>query len=304
MLSVVMYHYVRNLDSSPFPDIKGLDIRRFKSQLDFFEKYFTVVSPGQVLSWYLHGTPIPENAVWLTFDDGYVDHFDNVLPELNRRGLSGTFFVPSGVLEGRMLDVNLIHILLAGVPIDDLVLRLEEVSLECGISPVMMNALQAKFMHPNRYDEPSVNYVKRSLQRGLPRSIRPQIIRALAGEFLPYAEPELASMTYMSEGQVMSLLQAGMSIGGHGADHLWLDSISEAELHSEISGSVEIMKKFSLSDESWVMSYPYGAYSPAVIDKLRQSGFKLAVTTEPRTATGRKLERHSIPRFDTNDFPQ
>ena len=35
---------------------------------------------------------IPENSCLLTFDDGYKDHIDYVLPELMKRKLQGSFF--------------------------------------------------------------------------------------------------------------------------------------------------------------------------------------------------------------------
>jgi hypothetical protein len=35
-LYIVMYHYVRDLKNSRYPQIKGLDINCFEEQLDFF----------------------------------------------------------------------------------------------------------------------------------------------------------------------------------------------------------------------------------------------------------------------------
>ena len=33
-LTIVMYHYVRDLKNSRYPDIKGLDVSLFKEQID------------------------------------------------------------------------------------------------------------------------------------------------------------------------------------------------------------------------------------------------------------------------------
>ncbi|MGV8982708.1 hypothetical protein [Clostridium sp.] len=35
-VSIVMYHYVRDLKNSRYPEIKGLDYNLFKNQIDFF----------------------------------------------------------------------------------------------------------------------------------------------------------------------------------------------------------------------------------------------------------------------------
>ena len=34
-LTIVMYHYVRDLNNSRYPDIKGLDINLFKEQINY-----------------------------------------------------------------------------------------------------------------------------------------------------------------------------------------------------------------------------------------------------------------------------
>ena len=39
-LNIVMYHYVRDLQNSRYPNIKGLDYNLFKKQIEFFEQAF------------------------------------------------------------------------------------------------------------------------------------------------------------------------------------------------------------------------------------------------------------------------
>ncbi len=36
-LAIVMYHYVRDLKNSRYPEIKGFDISEFKAQIEFFK---------------------------------------------------------------------------------------------------------------------------------------------------------------------------------------------------------------------------------------------------------------------------
>ena len=38
---------------------------------------------------------LPEKALLLTFDDGYLDNYTVALPLLLERGLQGSFFVPA-----------------------------------------------------------------------------------------------------------------------------------------------------------------------------------------------------------------
>ena len=36
----IMYHYVRSLKNSKFPKINGLDLERFKNQINFLHKIY------------------------------------------------------------------------------------------------------------------------------------------------------------------------------------------------------------------------------------------------------------------------
>ena len=42
------------------------------------------------------GAPLPDNPMVLTFDDGYVDHYQNAFPILQQHHFVGTFFVLAG----------------------------------------------------------------------------------------------------------------------------------------------------------------------------------------------------------------
>lgn len=50
-LHIVMYHYVRELQVSRYPEIKGLEYSLFEQQLKFFKKNFHVVTMEQVIAY-------------------------------------------------------------------------------------------------------------------------------------------------------------------------------------------------------------------------------------------------------------
>ena len=113
-LTIIMYHYVRPLKNSKYPKINGLELEGFKRQLDFFLKNYKLVTAEEIIEWVRIKKRLPDNAIWLTFDDGYKDHFKYVLPELLSRNIQGTFFPPSKpILENTLLDVNAIHYILS-----------------------------------------------------------------------------------------------------------------------------------------------------------------------------------------------
>ena len=106
-LTVVMYHYVRRIAESRYPEIKGLELELFVEQLEFFSKHYNVVTMEQVLAAKYRNQALPEKALLLTFDDAYAEHFTHVYPILKQMGMQGSFYVPAKtVLE----HLSLIHI--------------------------------------------------------------------------------------------------------------------------------------------------------------------------------------------------
>ena len=77
-LTIVMYHYIRDVKESRFPRIKALGVDQFIRQLSYIDEHYTVVTAQEVMAAIKKDFVLPERAIWLTFDDGYVDHFSNV----------------------------------------------------------------------------------------------------------------------------------------------------------------------------------------------------------------------------------
>src|SRR5581483_2349671 len=110
MLTVVMYHYVRELDGSSYPALKALTTAEFDRQLDFIEQHHTVIGWPELLAAVSGEAPLPMDACLLTFDDGLRDHYVNVIPRLARRSWTGCFFPSSApVLDHVVLMVHKLH---------------------------------------------------------------------------------------------------------------------------------------------------------------------------------------------------
>jgi len=94
VLTIVMYHDVRDLARSRFPRVKGLDLARLRGQVDYLLRHHTVVTMEQAIAAAHGGEPLPADAALLTFDDGYADHFQSVFPVLDDHGIQGSFSPP------------------------------------------------------------------------------------------------------------------------------------------------------------------------------------------------------------------
>jgi len=305
-LTIIMYHYVRPIANSKFPGIKGLEISGFKRQLDYLETNFNIISSEDVIQAVTKNRSLPPKACWLTFDDGYKDHFRYVLPELLDRNISGAFFPPSTVIQNaKMLNVNSIHHILASTTdTETLVKRLNSLCLEVGLNAEQIKSFYDTFAIENRFDNATTIYFKRMLQHALPEEIRDQLVTTLFEEYIGVNERTFSGELYMNLQEVKQLVQMGMYVGSHGAMHPWLNQLPKSKQQTDILLSLEFLEEVGTSTTNWIMCYPYGAYNNTTISLLKEFKASLAVTTEVRTAHIGHDHALKLPRFDTNDFPQ
>ena len=300
-----MYHYVREVAASRFPGIKGLEIAGFRRQLDHLVSNYSIVTQRQVMDAFHGGEPLPPAACWLTFDDGYKDHYTYVLPELVSRGLAGTFFVPSRpILESVILDVHAIqHVIASATDEGQLVRQFYEECKEFGIGEDYLDKQWSAYASPNRFDSGEIIFLKRMLQHVLPRSVRREILAKLLPSMAGLTEEELAAELYLSFEEAQQLVRAGMSVGAHTHTHPWLNRIGRAEKLSELEASRTLITRLGADSGQWSMAYPYGAYDAETIELAQGAGCALAVTTNP-TISNIRDEPLILGRLDTNDFPQ
>lgn len=308
-LYVVMYHYVRHLSKTRYPEIKGLDTDKFKQQLMFFKKNFDIVSMEDVLLAFDHKKRLPDSALLLTFDDGYIDHYSTVFPILDKYNVQGSFFIPGKTfVENKLLDVNKVHFILASVPIKELMKStLSKLDYYRGKEyPILTNEkLIEDYYKGNRFDSAETVFVKRVLQMGIPEELRNIISSELFKEYVGIDEDLFARELYMDYEHILCMKKNGMHIGLHGYDHYWLGTIPEEAVDTDISKALDCMKEFIYTD-AWTMNYPYGSYNQTVIDIIKSKGCKVAFSTkidifdiDAENANA----QYTIPRLDTNDFP-
>ena len=307
-VTIIMYHFIRDLEISRYPEIKALQASHFKEQLDYISKYYKFVTVNDCINAvYNEYDEFPDNAVLLTFDDAYIDHYTTVFPILEEGSVQGCFFVPvKAVLEHEVLDVNKIHFILATAPnIDDLVGDIFGLLDEYRESYNLKNNEYyfLKLAHKSRFDVKEVIFVKRLLQRELDEALRQKILNRLFEKHVSIDEAAFAGELYMSTDQIKCMIRNGMYIGAHGYHHYWLNSLPKESQEREVDLSLQFLKEIYSSVDSWVMSYPFGAYDDTLINILKKKGCSLAVTTETNIAQLSKENAFTLQRLRTNDLP-
>lgn len=280
-LSILIYHRVLPQKDPLFPE--EIDRADFDRQLRILKSMFTVIPLIDAVRHAKAGT-LPANAACITFDDGYADNAEVALPVLRDHGLSATFFVATGFLNGgRMWNDTVI-----------------EVVRRCA-GPVLDANTIGLGSHP-------VGSIEQ----------RQQAIASLIGQlkYLPLEERarqvgrlvELASVAVpddlmMTSEQVRELSNAGMDIGGHTVNHPILAKLSPAQARAEIEqGKLEL--EAITGAPVTLFAYPNGKpgadYAAEHVAMIKELGFEAAVSTS-RGASRNNIDLFQLPRFSPWD---
>jgi hypothetical protein len=250
---------------------------------------------------------LPNNSALLTFDDGYIDHYTQVLPVLMNNKLQGSFFIPARILkENSVLDVNKIHFILESCKdikslIDDIYKLLNKYRLEFSLDS--NEYYYSKLAIPNRFDNSNTIFVKRILQSELQIDLRKIIIDKLFTKYLKISDHIFSNELYLNYNQIKMMVNCGMHIGAHGYNHFWLGKLDEIEQEDEIKKSISFLNEIGIDSNYKTICYPYGSYNDTTLQLMKKYKFDCAFTTVPDTFHIDIKNQYEIPRLDTNDLP-
>jgi len=307
-LTVVMYHYVRELPLTRYPGIKGRLYSDFKKQINYLRKHYTFVKLEDIKNAiYEDSSDFPDDAVLLTFDDAYIDHYLNVFPVLAEHDIQGVFFpTAETIIEHRVMSTNKIHFILATEPDTGKLLSDLEMFVQTYKDRFDLEELdfyKKNIVVDSRFDDFNTILFKRLLQRELPEDVREVMLDELFKRYVTSDEKAFAYELYLSTDQIRCMNQYGMEFGGHGFTHRWLNSLPKDQQVSEIDKSIEFLSGIGVDTSDWCMAYPYGAYNEETIEILKNKNCRLAFTTDPGMTILTKDNAYKLARFDTNDIP-
>ncbi len=307
LVTIVTYHYVRDLKNSRYPAIKGLTVSDFKEQLSYIKRHYEVVSMESILNAVVYGGDLPTNSLLLTFDDGYADHFNTVFPILDDLGLQGSFFPPfKAVLEHEVLGVNKVHFILATVLDRKKLLReiFSELNVYRKSNKIESNQYFVDMItKDHRFDDRETLVVKRLLQREIPEKIRGGIVDKLFKKYVTSDEASFASELYVTMDQLRCMKKNNMYIGGHGYSHSWLGRLNPIEQKKEVKLMIKNLKAVGADTKRWVMCFPHASYNDSLIQILKENGCVVGLDVVQRVANLDSDNTFLLPRLDTNDLP-
>ena len=294
----IMYHYVRP-DSDTYPNFNSLSVDIFKKQLDFFEKRYGFLSKDEYQTAIKEGKN-PKGAV-LTFDDGFRDHVDYVLPELKKRGLWGVFYIPTGVYQkNELLGVHRVHYLKG----------------KYGSKLILNEAL--KIIDDSMLDHNTISDFDKEIYTGLNYKEDERQLRRLLNYYVSYEyrdeilnnlmkkffnEKELFKEVYLPVDDIKNLVQNGNIVGSHTVSHKVLSRLSYQDQYNEIRNSFDFIHSVIMQDYK-SFCYPYGyrsSYNNDTLKILSELNVDDACVFDNKIQNN-KIRKYELSRIDCNQF--
>ena len=218
---------------------------RFKEHLDYLRRHYAVVDLETIVS-----GRAPDNAVAITFDDGYASVYQNAFPLLKEDRLPATIYLISSAVGNRMLVwVNELNAFLRNNGTE---------AVEC----------VGRHFHISGNETPSeiitfcrLNYDAQKMD-GLLEEMR-TLFR------LPVAEHAAATALYLTWDQVHEMNGAGISFGNHSRTHPNMERLTEDEQIAEIRSAQSDLEKHL---EVTSFAHPFGHKGPTTARLVERRG--------------------------------
>ena len=259
-LSILIYHQVFAQQDVMRPSEPTAEM--FEWQMNLLRQYYTPLSLTAALQ-ALKENKLPENAVCVTFDDGYENNLTIAQPILAKYQIPATVYVATGFSKGQNMFNDRVLDLLGDVSYNQF--DLSAVSL--GTCLVSSQAERIALAHQVIAALKYLNYRERSDKVD-------QIYQANnAGEY---------PARMMTHEQIKVLANSGVEIGAHTHDHPILKTLSTQDQQQQLRQSKVELEEL-LSKPVKHFAYPNGKldddYSVTTVDLVAELGFESAVST-------------------------
>ena len=299
-----MYHYVRS-EAPALPHFIYLHVDDFVRQIDLLLEEERPLSRAEFSNYFVTGE-VPADGFVLTFDDGFREHFENVIPALLKRGLWGIFFVPTRILTTpKLLDVHRVHHLLGAFGGEFMMSQAKPLISD----DMIMAGRRSEFSnrsYKNQIQSENVTAFKQLFNYFLVPQARSDILDQLMAKF--FDEQDLHRDLYMTREMVSEARNAGMVIGSHGVAHEVMTTLSETDRETEYVESRDCLLDAAGTMDPPLFCYPYGIsgnYDRAWSNELSAAGYSGAFCAEAINggrANG-SSDRFSLPRIDCAALP-
>lgn len=253
----IFYHVVSNEDLTYVRHLYPvIPVDYFQQSLDYLASQYRFISYEQVQAHILAGKPLPEDALHLSFDDGYRQCFDVVRPILLERGIPATFFLTTSLIDNQVLFYrNKVSLAI------DWVIRLQderrkaafgEISRIAGVTFHEVDGFRDWIKELRAPDEDTIDAVLDALGIDVPL-------------FLAENQP------YLTQPQIRTMVEEGFCIGAHTITHRKLGGLNPSEAEYEIVESCRAILRIT-GQKDVPLSFPHSGagLSRELLRNIRQ----------------------------------
>jgi len=266
---VLMYHHIGRPHASD-PWNMCVDRSAFEEQLSMLSSAYQVRPLKDLLDPGVNGQNKP--TIYLSFDDGYLEHYTEVFPLLQHYQLPGTFFIPSGYLADRSMlcwwEV-VDHVFLDHHPVPDLN------GILLGPDVFDEQARMSLLVTEQTTEEMFAYHAWHNRMKANPR--RQQQWASAFLKKCGHTTDVLPAM--LSENQVREMAKSPLvTIGGHGFHHQVLGLLPRRKQWKEIIDNKKHLEAL-IERPVEVFAYPHGHYNELTPELVKKAGYQLACTT-------------------------
>lgn len=270
-LPILTYHRIR---ASRAPDgfdddvVDGTSVG-FERHVRMLSRSFHLIGTRELYTYVRGEQELPANPAMITFDDGYRECRDIVLPILLRYGARATFFIATSFVEERRIFWwDAMSYIVKST-------RRRELVVDYPAS----RAYPVDQGDPRRAIEQILRVVKDCKGLDVPRFVD-AVARAADVPWSAGIERGLASSLVLTWDDVRALRDAGMDIQSHTRTHRILQMVPPEELDAELSGSRADLEA-AIDKPVQAIAYPVGGAiegDVVVCAAMAKAGYRLGFT--------------------------
>lgn len=248
----------------------------FARHLEVISRRFKVLSLNEFTDHLVSRRPFDGPCCLITFDDGWIDNFENALPMLRERKLPAVMFLPVNFIGRSRLFPReaLTHLLVRTV---ELVRRepARRDALRALLSPIGLD----RVLDVADADPLPAALAAVGAHRYASGPEFEALVATLSSE-LGVADTELSSLdAFVDWAKVELLAREGFTFGGHGADHRVLTQVAPAVATCEAETSKKVLDA-RLARPVYAFAYPNGAWNAEVVRTVKSAGYRIAFTID------------------------
>lgn len=254
---IILYHKVNDDINSFFPPVT---IRHFKEHIEYLAENYSVVSLSGIAGFAGGRTELPERSVAVTFDDGYSDIYENVLPFIKKHGYPVTVFLTSDCVKNQ------------SVMWTD---RLHQYFLRTTVKQIKLDIPDGVEFYLRNFEERKKACLRiKEYLKSVDEGEKHRIFDLLREKLSINVDDDMPELM-LTESQAVELNKSGVEIGSHSMTHPVLTKITGDKAREEIVISKAIIEKMIGSPVS-CFSYPAGIYSAPIKNEVINAGYLYA----------------------------